>query len=151
MRTLLDARQRAAVMRRILAVRPETPRRWGKMTAHQMVVHLTDAFLTSLGDRPARERSTPFRRTIVRFVAFTLPIRWPHGFAAPPEVRAERGGTPPEIFEEDLHRLADSAEAFVRRLDPTTMRHPLFGPLRAAEWGRFGWRHVDHHARQFGL
>lgn len=151
MGNLLDSDQRAAVMRRILAVRPDTPRRWGRMTAHQMVVHLTDAFLSCLGDRPAKDRSTLLSRTVVRFVALTLPIRWPKGFAAPPEVRAEGGGTPPDGFETDLERLAETAEAFVRRLDPATMRHPLFGPLRAGEWGRWAWRHVDHHARQFGL
>jgi hypothetical protein len=29
--------------------------------------------------------------------------------------------------------------------------HPLFGALSAAEWGRFSYRHADHHLRQFGI
>jgi len=151
MGSLLDPEQRATVMRRILAVKPDSPRRWGRMTPHQMVVHLTDAFLGCSGKRPSKDRSNLFRRTLMRWVALSAPIRWPHGFPAPPEIRAEGGGTAPEVFERDLERLAEAAEAFVRDLDPATYRHPLFGPVSAAEWGRWGWRHVDHHARQFGL
>jgi hypothetical protein len=29
--------------------------------------------------------------------------------------------------------------------------HPLFGALSAAEWGRFSYRHADHHLRQFSI
>ena len=29
-------------------------------------------------------------------------------------------------------------------------RHPLFGRMTNGEWGRWGYRHVDHHLRQFG-
>jgi len=29
--------------------------------------------------------------------------------------------------------------------------HPLFGRLTTAEWGRWGYRHMDHHLRQFGV
>jgi hypothetical protein len=40
---------------------------------------------------------------------------------------------------------------FVERMDPNTLRHPVFQKMSAAEWGRWAYRHVDHHARQFGL
>ena len=29
--------------------------------------------------------------------------------------------------------------------------HPIFGTMSKTEWGRWGYRHVDHHLRQFGL
>jgi hypothetical protein len=29
--------------------------------------------------------------------------------------------------------------------------HPIFGPMSAAAWMRWGYLHADHHLRQFGL
>ena len=31
------------------------------------------------------------------------------------------------------------------------MSHPIFGMMRASEWQLSGYRHVDHHVRQFGV
>ena len=41
--TLLHPDARAEILRRIEALTPESERRWGRMTAHQMVCHLSDA------------------------------------------------------------------------------------------------------------
>ena len=30
-------------------------------------------------------------------------------------------------------------------------RHPMFGDLTRGEWGRWGYRHMDHHLTQFGV
>jgi hypothetical protein len=43
---------RDKLLDRLARLRPDTPRRWGKMTAHQMVCHCTDAFRNLLGERP---------------------------------------------------------------------------------------------------
>src|SRR5690349_14639038 len=29
--------------------------------------------------------------------------------------------------------------------------HPVFGALTGRAWGALGWRHLDHHLRQFGV
>ncbi len=44
-------------------------------------------------------------------------------------------------------------EALVHRLDasPGGAPHPTFGPLTKSEWGQLGWKHIDHHLRQFGV
>lgn len=151
MKTLLDTKDQTELTSRILAVKPDSARRWGKMSAHQMICHLTDAFATCLGDRPAKDKSTLFTRTILRFVGVTLPIPWPKGVPTMPEVDQERGGTPPAEFDADLRRLQTAMDAFVERMNPDSLRHPVFRKMSAAEWGRWAYRHVDHHARQFGL
>jgi Protein of unknown function (DUF1569) len=28
--------------------------------------------------------------------------------------------------------------------------HPIFGPMTAKDWMRWGYLHADHHLRQFG-
>lgn len=151
MKTILDARDRAAITERIEKFSPTAPRQWGRMSAHQTICHLTDAFYTCLGDRPAKDRSTPFTRTILRFVALTTPVPWPKGVPTLPEVDQEKGGTPPTEFDADLKRLRTAMDEFVTRLDPESLSHPIFRRMSAAEWGRWAYRHVDHHARQFGL
>ena len=116
-----------------------------------MICHLTDSFYACLGDRPVADKSTLFTRTLMRFVAATVPLKWPQGVPTMPEVDQEKGGTPPEEFEADVKRLYAAMDAFVERMDPATLRHPIFREMSAPEWGRWAYRHVDHHTRQFGL
>jgi hypothetical protein len=151
MKCIFDARDKEEVMSRILRVRPDSTRRWGRMSAHQMVCHLADSFAATLGDRAAVHTDTFFTRTVMRFMAANVPLPWPRGVRTMPEVDQERDGTPPAGFAADLERLDRVVDGFVTRLDHVTMRHPFLGPMSRGEWGRWAYRHVDHHARQFGL
>jgi len=150
-RTLLDPNDRSAILSRLSLARLDSERKWGRMSPHGMVCHLTDSFEACLGDREAGDKSTLFLRTVGRFVAVTLPFHWPHGLPTLPDVDQEKRGTPPGVFEQDVARLAEVAEDFSRRIDPVLMHHPAMGRLSAAEWGRWGYRHMDHHLRQFSL
>jgi hypothetical protein len=151
MKSIQNEADRKAILRRIARVRPDTPRRWGRMSAHGMVCHLTDSFEGCLGERPVADRSTLMGRTVTRWLALSTPVPWPRGVPTTPEVDQERDGTPPGDFEADLARLIEITEDFARRIDPASLRHPIFGRMTAGEWGRWAYRHVDHHARQFGL
>ena len=151
MKSLFDDADRTEILDRIARLRPDTQRRWGTMTPGGMLCHLTDSFLGALGDRPIRDLSTVFGRTAMRWVALSTPLPWPKGVTTAREVDQHRDGTPPGDFDADLERFLGVTEAFVERLDPETMRHPIFGKLSRAEWGRWGYRHIDHHTRQFGL
>ena len=151
MKTLTNPDHRREVMHRIAQVRPDSTRRWGRMTAPQMLCHLTDSFDVTLGMRPIPDASNVFSRTVMKFFALRLPVPWPKGVKTMPEVDQEIAGTPPGDFMDDLKKLQDTAEAFVETLDPAKMRHPLFGTMTRAEWGRWAYLHIDHHARQFGL
>lgn len=138
---------------RLARLEPGTPARWGRMSPHQAVCHLADAFDVALGKRTVAPLDLPWhiRSALGRFFALTLPVRWPKGVPTAPEMDQDRGGTPPEEFEEDVERL----RARMRRFRDTGGRglvpHPVFGALSVGEWGRWGWRHVDHHLRQFGV
>ena len=151
MKSILNEAHRKELMSRIGRVRPDTSRQWGRMSPHGMICHLTDSFVGVLGDREIADVSTLAGRTIMRFVAVSTPIPWPKGVPTTREADQERDGTPPGDFQADVERLLRVTEDFVARLDPGTMRHPLFGRMSAGEWGRWAYRHVDHHARQFGL
>lgn len=151
MKSLFRDRDHDALVERIRRLRPDAPRRWGRMTAPQAVCHLNDAFLIVLGDRETAARAdTLLNRTLGRLFALTLPVPWPKGVPTAPEADQEKEGTPPGDFGDDCRELVSLMERFRslggRGLDP----HVALGDLTPAEWGRWGYRHVDHHLRQFG-
>lgn len=164
MKTLAKPADREEIIARLRRVRPDTQRLWGRMTAPQMVMHLSDAFLGLLGERhlpaeldpPAagkkRRRPAPLRRAIRKWYAVKSPFPWPHGVRTRPEVDAEKGGTPPGDFATDVANLERLCVRFVGP-EAAAKRKPhfLFGTLTEAEWCRWGWRHMDHHLRQFGV
>lgn len=152
MKTLADERCEQELRERLRRLRPETPRRWGKMSSHQMVCHLADAFRAYMGIRPVEDVSTAFLRTVVKWAALWVPMPWPHGFRTAPELDQERAGTEPGKFGRDLDELLELMTSMARQ--PRTFSwqaHPLFGRLSEAEWMRMGYLHTNHHLGQFGL
>jgi hypothetical protein len=151
MKTMSNAGDQEEITRRFKAIRPASERRWGRMTAHQMVCHLSDGFRLYMGERTAKAGAGRVPREILRWVALWAPLPWPHGFKTLPELDQEAGGTRPVEFEKDMRELLGLIDRFVRLPDefqwPT---HPLFGKMPKRDWMRLGYLHTDHHLRQFG-
>ena len=152
MKSLREGGCRSELVARIGKVRPDTPRRWGKMTAPQMICHLTDAFLGVMGDKALEIERGFSLGPVLKFVALYSPGKWPQGIATRPEMdQVGGGGTPPAVFESDVRRLLDSMERFARRPRDFEFRpHPMFKTMSEGQWMRWGYLHVDHHLRQFG-
>ena len=150
MKSLFDEADRVQLLARLNALRPDAERRWGRMSLGGMLCHLDDAFLAVLGEREVARRPRLYERTLMRWAALHTPLPWPRGVKSIPSVDQERGGTPPEDFEKDRARLLGTIGRFVGEIDPDASVHPIFGKMSADEWGHWGWRHMDHHLRQFG-
>jgi hypothetical protein len=150
LRSIHDRDTRTRLLARLETLGPDTPRRWGRMSAHGMICHLSDMFRHALGERDGpRVLGGPLHRTVVKWWALGVPLPWPHGFPTARQFDQERQGTPPAVFDADREELF----ALIHRVthpSATLGAHPLFGPLTRAEWGRWGFRHIDHHLRQFG-
>lgn len=142
--------RRGGLLRRIDALAADAPRRWGRMSAHQAVCHLNDSLRAILGERAGVQRAVGLKRKLVRFVAFTLPFPWPHGFRTAPELDQEQGGTPPGTFERDRAELKALLERVAATRGRGLPRHFTWGQLTPGEVGRYAYRHVDYHLRQFG-
>jgi hypothetical protein len=149
MKTLARQRDRAEILDRLRRLGPECERRWGRMTVHQMVCHLSDVCRMALGETPATPASGIMRRTMIKWIALYAPMQWPRGIQTRPEVDQEIAGTRPTEFAADIAEL----EALIHQLSAQTTwpaSHPIFGPLSHAAWLRWGYLHLDHHLRQFG-
>jgi hypothetical protein len=137
--------------RRLAALRPDSTRRWGTLTVDEMLCHVADSFRATLGERRASPLKTSrLQARVMKFVALRTPLPWPKGLPTRPEVNPHQGGTRPEAFAADRAAL----EALVARFASPSARydvHPMFGAMSRDEWLIWGYRHLDHHLRQFGV
>jgi hypothetical protein len=149
MSTLAETEIRASCCDRIARLDPKANPKWGRMTAHQMLCHLNDAFRVGAGEMYASPATNLFKRTVVKWIALRSPVPWPQGLATRPEIEQGRGGTPPSDWARDCAKLQGSILAFAER--QTFGAHPIFGKMAKRDWHAWGYRHVDHHLRQFGV
>jgi hypothetical protein len=151
MKTYADESCRQEIRRRLNTIRPDSERRWGRMSAAQMICHLADACRMALGDKAVSPASGPLRQTVVKWTALYLPLPWPPGVLTRPEIDQQRSGTAPGDFAADVQQVVVLLERIASRdrrgLWPA---HPIFGRMSARAWLRWTYLHADHHLRQFG-
>jgi hypothetical protein len=150
MKSFARERDRAELLARLKAVREDSRRRWGVMTAHQMVCHLGDAFLMMIGERRASDATGLLQRTVIKWIALYAPVPWPAGILTLPELDQTIGGTNPKEFSADVARVEVLIQRAASVTGCRTRRHPIFGRMSEADWMRWAYLHMDHHLRQFG-
>jgi hypothetical protein len=148
MSTLAEPAILALCRRRILRLTPDARAKWGRMTAPQMICHLCDSFRVVMGEKYASPATSVLQRTLIKWVALRTPLKWPPGVPTPPELEQGRGGTPPTDWENDRAELIRLMDSFADHRAFSV--HPMFGKLTHRDWLIWGYRHVDHHLRQFG-
>jgi hypothetical protein len=134
---------------RILHLRPDSQRVWGKMTAAQAMAHCTIGMEMALGDRrPPRMLIGSLIGLLIKPVAFK-------------ESEPMRRNTPtiPGFAVSDTRDLACECEKLGGIIDRfaaagpagcTTHPHSFFGHLTPEEWSYWMYKHIDHHLQQFG-
>lgn len=150
MKTLNNAFDRQEILRRIDSLSAADRARWGKMSVHQMVCHLTDSYLCGLGKKKASPSTGLLQRTVFKWVALRTPMHWPKGVPTRPEMEQGKGGTSPVDLDSDRAALVAVLHEFSDHLHQPSVDHPIFGAMTAIEWWRWGYLHADHHLRQFG-
>ena len=140
------------IFSRLQSLEPNSQRQWGRMTPHQMMCHLSDAYQMGMGEREAAWAGNFLTTTVLKYVALQVPIKWAKGFKTGPAADQEIGGTKPVEFERDRQKLTTLIHRFVADTrDFQFVPHPVFGAMSVEDWMRWGYLHADHHLRQFGL
>jgi|SRR5579872_2074215 len=152
MKTLRNASDKDELLRRLGTLQQNTQRKWGKMTAHQMVCHVSDGFLVYMGEIKPDPAPGLLPGFVLKWVALWAPIPWPHGFRTVPELDQQAKETPPVEFQKDTEKLRALIEQFAREEKDSrwASSHPHFGAMTITEWLRLAYLHTDHHLRQFG-
>jgi hypothetical protein len=146
MRTIFSDRERDALLRRIDTLTPESPRQWGRMSAHQMVCHLTAAINSGYAPPPARPATGPLTHFPLNWLVINV-LPWPKGkLESPPELF----DWVPTTWEADVAALRSALErAAARGPDAPWPATPVFGAISGRSWGALLRKHIDHHLRQF--
>lgn len=148
MKTIGDAAVLVALTGRLVRLTPAHERVWGSISAHQMVSHLGDASEAALGRRPFSPAiRSPSR--MLKFVALSLPMRWPRGIKSGADPAAKVLAV--VEFPGDLDRAVRTLQELAAAETGVADRHPIFGAMSLADWHRWAFLHTDHHLRQFGL
>lgn len=117
------------------------------MTAPQMVAHVISWMLMAKGELYTAPRPSILRRSPVKQLAiYWLPF--PKGVPTAQEL-LERAPAEWAGEREVLTQLIENFESDHRNKE--WPEHPAFGFLTDGAWGVLGFRHTDHHLRQFGV
>jgi uncharacterized protein DUF1569 len=151
MKTIAREACRAELIRRLRTIQPESQRRWGRMTAHQMICHVGDCCRMATGDKPVSPASGMLHQTIIKWLALYAPLQWRQGLVTRPEVDQEGEGTHPGEFASDVANVEQLLAALTTRDSRAPWPdHPVFGRMSREAWLRWAYLHTDHHLRQFG-
>lgn len=147
MPSLLDPATRASVVERLHRLQPDATPRWGRMTAPQMLAHLSDSFRMAMGQLPIKSRNIWFAQRFPAKHIFLYVMPFPKGAPSAKELTTR----PPLPFEEERATVVRLMEQMAAQGPATTAEHAIFGRLTHKEWSVLGHKHVDHHLRQFGV
>lgn len=147
MKTLWDPRAREELSQRLDRLKPDANPKWGRMSAPQMVVHVADWFKMATGELPTTDWKLPIRFTpLKQFIIYGPPF--PKSVPTAPELLVRQC----EDWDTECASLKETMNSFGSLPSGTELpRHPAFGRLSRRAWGVLGYRHMDHHFRQFGV
>jgi hypothetical protein len=150
MKNLFEATRVEEVKERILRLRPDSERLWGRMSAAQAVAHCSAGVELALGDR------LPPQMLLGRILGRMLkpkvlgndePMRRNSPTVKGLVVQDERD------LGKEQERLRGLIDRFAAGGPAGCTKHPhsFFGRLTPAEWAILMYKHLDHHLRQFGV
>ncbi len=156
MKSVSDPASLEQLIDRLGALHPDSERKWGTLTASEMLCHLGDATASVLSRGAKESESGRIQKTrarpVMKWIALRSPLAWPPGLKTPPSVDPHAEGTRPTDFEADRQRAIDGLRAFAAApAEAFAVAHGAFGRMSMKDWHRWAYRHTDHHLRQFGL
>ena len=151
MKNLFDATVANQVKTRLGQLEPQSERRWGKMTAAQMLAHCSVSMQWAVGEVVPEKLALPARLMgrLVKPLVFRNddPMRKNSPTARSLIVADERD------FGSERDRLSGLIDKFAAAgpAGCTSNPHSFFGRMTAEEWAILMYKHLDHHLRQFGV
>jgi hypothetical protein len=148
MKSLFDLSCATEIRNRIEFLRPDSEKQWGKMNVAQMLAHCSAwmEMAAGLKSPPRSFVGRIFGKMAKKSVLGEKPI----GRNMPSEksliMQDERN------FAAEQQRLLDWVDLFSTGGPEQSTTHPhcFFGSMSPNEWAIMGYKHLDHHLRQFG-
>ena len=148
MKNLFETSSVDEIETRLQRLAPDSERQWGQMEVAQMLAHCSAWMDIAAGQsRPARSL---LGRLVGRFAKSSILSDQPPARNMPTMKSlvvndARDFSTEKRDLLSRIHRFAEGgAEQCTRH------PHSFFGRLSPDEWAILGYKHLDHHLRQFG-
>jgi hypothetical protein len=148
MKSMWETDAQREVHDRLMTLSLDRRAHWGKMSAQQMVCHLTESLKMALGELKVAPKKLPIRYPpLKQLIIYLAPF--PRNAPTAPELVIT---TTPNAWTRDVCELQALVDRFAARgQDGPWADHPAFGRLSPRAWGVLVYRHMDHHLRQFGI
>ena len=135
-------------------ISPDTMGKWGKMNAQQMAEHVSGFFKVSTEKikfpvvTPV-EHLPKYKEFLLSDKEFRENTKAPAG-VVPDEPMPTKNASMTAALEE-LQQEIDHFVQYFKDHPGAKTAHPVFGELDFDEWVQLHYKHVTHHAKQFGL
>lgn len=150
MKILFEADTVEEIKRRLLQLRPDSRRRWGKMTPVQMLAHCSAGLKMAMGQiRPRRLMLGRVMGPLVKPLALLERSEFRRNVPTAKELMV---AVDQKHFVQERNRLNELIDCFAAAGSAGCTTHPhfFFGQLTPNEWAILMYKHLDHHLRQFG-
>ena len=151
MTNLFDTTVANEVKARLGKLDPQSERRWGKMTAAQMLAHCSVSMQWAVGEVAPEKGALPARfiGRLLKPMVFRNddPMR-----KNSPTAKSLMVADEPD-FGKERDRLSGLIDKFAAGGTAGCTRNPhsFFGKMTPEEWAILTYKHLDHHLRQFGV
>ena len=148
MKNLFEVSASNEIRNRIASLTPESERRWGAMDVAQMLAHCSAWMAMAAGVTLQRQSllGRLFGKMAKKSILRPTPIRQNMPTDKSLVIADER------VFASEQQRLLDAVKQFAESGPELCTIHPhsFFGFMTPSEWATMGYKHLDHHLRQFG-
>ena len=148
MKNLFELSSLSEIRERIERLTPDNERKWGRMNVAQMLAHCSAwmEMAAGLNCPPQSLLGRVFGRFAKASVLKDAPIRRNMPTEKSLLMKDERR------FPDEQRRLLAWIDRFAAGGPEQCTKHPhcFFGQMTPSEWSVLGYKHLDHHLRQFG-
>ncbi len=122
---------------------------WGKMNAAQMLLHCQKPLDVAEGTLPLKQGLIGFLFGKMAKNDFLKRSEFKKNLPTAPSfkiVSETDFGSEKEILIKQIIKFREEGPSAIKN-----KKHPFFGEMTDEEWGVLGYKHLDHHLRQFGV
>lgn len=150
MNNLFNRTDKDEIINRINELHPGSKPMWGKMSVSQMLAHCIVPVKVALGEK----------KLVQSLIGKLLGKRFKNEMLKDDYVFKKNLPAPKSFivkettdFYENQQGLKDVIQQFfdADKNEMASRMHPFLGKMKADEWGNLGYKHLDHHLRQFGV
>jgi hypothetical protein len=135
------------IILRLQKIKADTKPLWGKMNAAQMMAHCQAPMEVYLGNLKLKQSLVGFLFGRIAKKKLFSEKPWSRGMPTAKEFMV----TDDRDFEQEKIKLIELVKCVSGEGDKGELNvHPFFGKMTKLEWGVLGYKHLDHHLKQFG-